>query len=209
MDMEVAFIGLGQMGSGMAANLVAAGHQVTLWNRDRTKAEPFAERGAMVAADLAAAAQAGTVMTMLADDVAVEAVVLGDGGLLAAGSDLLPVSCSSVSVDLTGRLAAAHAAAGSGSCRRRYWDARTSRRPPRHDGVCIAGERTASLHRGAAVHALAASSNGGFSRELPFASVQKGIPAGEKPGEPTAWSSPGRSARSRYRTETVGAFVIQ
>lgn len=51
-------------------------------------------------------------MTMLADDVAVEAVVLGDGGLLAAGSDLLHVSCSSVSVDLTGRLAAAHAAAG-------------------------------------------------------------------------------------------------
>jgi nucleoside-diphosphate-sugar epimerase len=111
MDMELGFIGLGKMGSGIAANLVAAGHQVTVRNRDRTNAEPFAERGATVAADLAAAAHAGTVMTMLADDVAVEAVVLGDGGLLAAGSDLLPVSCSSVSVDLTGRLAAAHAVA--------------------------------------------------------------------------------------------------
>jgi glutamyl-tRNA reductase len=42
MDMKVAFIELGQMGSGMAANIVAAGHQVTVWNRDRTKAEPFA-----------------------------------------------------------------------------------------------------------------------------------------------------------------------
>ncbi|WP_281848684.1 NAD(P)-binding domain-containing protein [Dyella sp. GSA-30] len=207
--MELGFIELGKMGSGIAANLVAARHQVTVWNRDRTNAEPFAERGAKVAADLAAAAQAGTVMTMLADDAAVEAVVFGDGGLLAAGSDLLHVSCSSVSVYLTGRLAAAHAAAGQ-----RFVSAQVLGRPdvaaaPRHDGVCIAGERTASLHRGAAVHALAASSNGGFSRELPFVSVQKGIAAGEKPGEPTAWSSPGRSARSRYRTETVGAFVIQ
>jgi 3-hydroxyisobutyrate dehydrogenase-like beta-hydroxyacid dehydrogenase len=112
MEMKVAFIGLGQMGSGMAGNLLAAGHQVTVWNRDLTKAAPFAERGATVAADLAAAAQAGTVMTMLADDAAVEAVVFGDGGLLAAGSDLLHVSCSTVSVDLTGRLEAAHAAAG-------------------------------------------------------------------------------------------------
>jgi 3-hydroxyisobutyrate dehydrogenase-like beta-hydroxyacid dehydrogenase len=112
MEMDVAFIGLGQMGSGMADNLVAAGHRVTVWNRDRTKAEPFAARGATVAADLAAAAQAGTVMTMLANDAAVEAVLSGDGGLLAAGPDLLHVSCSTVSVDLTARLAAAHAAAG-------------------------------------------------------------------------------------------------
>ncbi|WP_411906948.1 NAD(P)-dependent oxidoreductase [Rhizobium mayense] len=110
--MDVAFIGLGQMGSGMVDNLVAAGHQVTVWNRDRAKAEPFAARGAKVAAELAAAARAGTVMTMLADDAAVEAVVFGDGGLLAAGPGLLHISCSTVSVDLTARLAAAHAAAG-------------------------------------------------------------------------------------------------
>ncbi|EWY35916.1 hypothetical protein N825_32205 [Skermanella stibiiresistens SB22] len=100
------------MGSGMADNIVAAGHQVTVWNRGRAKAEPFAARGAKVAADLAAAARAGTVMTMLANDAAVEAVVFGDGGLLAAGPDLLHISCSTVSVDLTARLAAAHAAAG-------------------------------------------------------------------------------------------------
>jgi 3-hydroxyisobutyrate dehydrogenase-like beta-hydroxyacid dehydrogenase len=112
MEMDVAFIGLGQMGSGMADNLVAAGHQVTVWNRDQAKAEPFAARGVKVAADLAVAARAGTAMTMLADDAAVEAVVFGDGGLLAAGPDLLHISCSTVSLDLTARLAAAHAAAG-------------------------------------------------------------------------------------------------
>ncbi|MEH7871312.1 NAD(P)-dependent oxidoreductase [Rhizobium laguerreae] len=110
--MDVAFIGLGQMGSGMADNLVAAGHQVTVWNRDRTKAEPFAERGATVAADLAAAARAGTVVTMLANDAAVEAVSFGDGGLLAAGPGLLHISCSTASVDLTASLAEAHVAAG-------------------------------------------------------------------------------------------------
>lgn len=112
MEMKVAFSGLGQMGSGMATNLVVAGHQVTVWNRDRAKAEPFAARGAKVAADLTAAAQAGAVVTMLADDAAVEAVVFGDSGLLAAGAELLHISCSTVSVDLTARLAAAHAAAG-------------------------------------------------------------------------------------------------
>lgn len=110
--MEVSFIGLGQMGSGMADNLVAAGHQVTVWNRHRAKAEPFAARGAKVAADLAATARAGTVMTMLADDAAVEAVLFGDDGLLAAGPSLLHISCSTVSVGLTARLAVAHAAAG-------------------------------------------------------------------------------------------------
>ena len=62
--MDVLFIGLGQMGSGMADNLAAAGHQVTVWNRDRAKAEPFAARVAKVAADLATLARAVTVMTM-------------------------------------------------------------------------------------------------------------------------------------------------
>ncbi|WP_447761324.1 NAD(P)-dependent oxidoreductase [Sphingopyxis panaciterrae] len=112
MEMDVTFIGLGQMGSGMAGNLMAAGHRVTVWNRDRAKAEPFAKRGATVAGDLSAAARAGIAITMLADDAALEAVSFGDGGLLAAGSGLLHISCSTVSVDLTARLAAAHAAAG-------------------------------------------------------------------------------------------------
>ncbi len=40
--MKVAFVGLGQMGGGMAARLVAAGHQVTVWNRDASKTMPCA-----------------------------------------------------------------------------------------------------------------------------------------------------------------------
>jgi 3-hydroxyisobutyrate dehydrogenase-like beta-hydroxyacid dehydrogenase len=110
--MDVGFVGLGQMGSGMAGRLIEAGHRVTVWNRDRAKAEPLQARGATVAADPAAAAHAGVVLTMVANDAALEAICFGDKGLLAAGPGILHISCSTVSVALTMRLAAAHEAAG-------------------------------------------------------------------------------------------------
>ena len=70
----VAFLGLGQMGSRMASRLVTAGHDVTVWNRTRAKAE--AVTGARVAdTPAAAAAGADVVVTMLADPAAVQAVV--------------------------------------------------------------------------------------------------------------------------------------
>ena len=110
--MKVAFVGLGQMGGGMAARLMAAGHQVTVWNRDASKTNALRERGAEVADSPADAARAGIVLTMLANDDAVEAVCLGENGLLGAGPGLLHVSCSTVGVALTDRLTAAHEAAG-------------------------------------------------------------------------------------------------
>ncbi len=71
--MDVAFCGLGIMGSRMAANLVAAGHTVTAWNRTRAKAEALA--GATVAdTPAAAAANADVLITMLVDGPQVEAV---------------------------------------------------------------------------------------------------------------------------------------
>jgi len=110
--MDIAMIGLGQMGAGMAGRLIAAGHRVTVWNRDRSKADAFAGRAASLATTPAEAARAGLVLTMLADDDALEAVTFGDHGLLEAGEGLLHVSCSTVSVALTDRLSAAHAAVG-------------------------------------------------------------------------------------------------
>lgn len=72
--MAVAFLGLGQMGSRMAVRLVAAGHEVTVWNRTRAKAEAIT--GARVAdTPGTAAAGADIVITMLADPAAVDAVV--------------------------------------------------------------------------------------------------------------------------------------
>jgi len=110
--MDIGMIGLGQMGSGMAGQLIAAGHFVTVWNRDSAKAGPFVKRGALLAPTPAAAARPGIVLTMLANDAALEAVVFEQDGLLNAGPGVLHVSCSTVSVALTERLTQAHAEAG-------------------------------------------------------------------------------------------------
>jgi 3-hydroxyisobutyrate dehydrogenase-like beta-hydroxyacid dehydrogenase len=110
--MDVGFIGLGQMGSPMAANLAKAGHQLHVWNRDPAKAAPLAGPNCHVVGSPAEAARAGIVFSMLADDHALEAVSFGEQGILSADPGVLHVSCSTVSVTLTDRLAAAHAERG-------------------------------------------------------------------------------------------------
>ena len=77
--MRVGFIGLGRMGSGMAINLVQAGHAVTVYNRTRAKAEALAARGAKIADRPADACRGDVVFSMLADDAAVESVLYGEG----------------------------------------------------------------------------------------------------------------------------------
>src|SRR5919199_1396968 len=79
---RVAFLGLGIMGAPMAANLVRAGFEVTVWNRTRQRAERFCtDHGARVATTPAEAAGAADVtVTMVPDAPEVEAVVLGDRG---------------------------------------------------------------------------------------------------------------------------------
>jgi 3-hydroxyisobutyrate dehydrogenase-like beta-hydroxyacid dehydrogenase len=100
----------------MARNLLRAGHEVTVFNRSREKAEALAADGARVAGSLAdACARAEAVMTMLSDDQAVEDVVFGEDGIagaLLAGA--VHVSCSTISVALAGRLAAEHQRRGQG-----------------------------------------------------------------------------------------------
>jgi 3-hydroxyisobutyrate dehydrogenase len=82
---SVALLGLGNMGSGMAANLLKAGFPLTVWNRTRAKAEPFAAQGARVADTPAAAARgAQLILAMLADDSASRAAWTGNNGALAA-----------------------------------------------------------------------------------------------------------------------------
>jgi 3-hydroxyisobutyrate dehydrogenase-like beta-hydroxyacid dehydrogenase len=82
--MRIGFVGLGKMGLGMAGNLLAAGHDVIVYNRTRQKAEPLAKRGAKIADRPAQLADAEAIVTMLADDAALEDVVFGKDGLLAA-----------------------------------------------------------------------------------------------------------------------------
>ena len=76
--MDVAFLGLGIMGSRMAANLRDAGHDLVVWNRTREKADAFGGRVAGTPAE--AAAEADVVITMVVDGAQVEEVLLGDGG---------------------------------------------------------------------------------------------------------------------------------
>ena len=112
-SMKIGFIGLGNMGAGMAANLLNAGHEVTAYNRSQDKVAALAELGAEPAKSVAQACDGDIVLTMLANDDAVSAVTFGDDGILAA---LRPgathVSSSTISVALSERLAAAHAEAG-------------------------------------------------------------------------------------------------
>ncbi len=113
--MKVGFIGLGHMGAGMAGNLLKAGHEVTVYNRTRAKAEALVRRGATEAATIADVCRGDAVFTMLANDNAVEAVVLGEHGILESlPAGAIHISSSTISVGLAERLAAAHAGVGQG-----------------------------------------------------------------------------------------------
>jgi 3-hydroxyisobutyrate dehydrogenase-like beta-hydroxyacid dehydrogenase len=114
--MKVGFIGLGNMGLPMAKNLLAAGHEVAVWNRTQAKAAPLQQQGARVAATPAEAARgAEVVFTMLADDTALEQAVFGDQGVhTGLGKGAVHVSSSTISVARSERLAEAHGRAGQG-----------------------------------------------------------------------------------------------
>lgn len=113
--MEAAVVGIGRMGLGIAKSLLRAGHRVIVYNRTPERAEPLRALGASVAESLKEACRTEVLFTMVADDTALEALVFGEGGILAS----LPrgsahVSLSTISVALSDRLAAAHAKAGQG-----------------------------------------------------------------------------------------------
>jgi 3-hydroxyisobutyrate dehydrogenase-like beta-hydroxyacid dehydrogenase len=114
--MKIGFIGLGRMGAGMARNLLQAGHEVAVYNRSRDKAEPLAKEGARVAdspADACLGAEA--VLTMLADDPAVEHVVFGEKGIASGlAKNTIHISCSTISTALARKLTSEHAARAQG-----------------------------------------------------------------------------------------------
>ncbi len=111
--MKIGVIGLGNMGAGMAANLLKAGHEVTVYNRTASKAQALLAQGARYAAQPADACGGDAVITMLADDGAVESVVFGDAGVIRSlRPRAIHVSSSTISVALSEKMAAAHAAAG-------------------------------------------------------------------------------------------------
>src|SRR5437879_11755349 len=105
--MRVGFIGLGHMGAGMAANLLRAGHEVTVYNRTRKRAEALVEQGAHAADRVADACRGDVVVTLLADDAAAEGVAFGEDCMIEApGRGAIHVAMSTSGVAWAGRPAA-------------------------------------------------------------------------------------------------------
>jgi 3-hydroxyisobutyrate dehydrogenase-like beta-hydroxyacid dehydrogenase len=133
--MNVALVGLGHMGTAIGERILEAGHELTVYNRTRSKAEPLVQAGAALADGLAELlATNGVCITVVSDDAALEGVVNGGNGVLAgaqAGSIL--VDMSTVSPGSSARVAAVAEAAGV-----RYLRAPVSGNP----GVVRAGNLT-------------------------------------------------------------------
>ena len=115
MSTEVGFIGLGAMGEPMAANLAAAGYKLRVYNRTASKADALVAAGATrVERPGDAAIAGGVVITMVADDAALEHVTLGAGGLAERlGRGGIHISMSTVAPTTTRRLAEHHVACGN------------------------------------------------------------------------------------------------
>lgn len=108
--MKVGFVGLGNMGSGMAQNLIKAGHTLNVYNRTQSRAESLQSLGASVAKTPAeAASDVEVLITMLSDDRALEQVIFTAGNAIdSLPSDAIHISMSTISVALSRRLVDAH-----------------------------------------------------------------------------------------------------
>src|ERR1700722_19011320 len=107
--MNIGFIGLGQMGSAMATNLVKAGHDVTVFNRSAGKSRSLLALGAHEATDVAGACGGDVVITMLANHTAVADIAFARDGLIASlPKGAIHISMSTISPALSRRLAQAH-----------------------------------------------------------------------------------------------------
>ena len=144
----VGFVGLGIMGSRMAANLARAGHEVAVYNRTAEKARAFVdEHGGRVAASPRAAAEgAAAVITMVVDGPQVEAMLLGeDGAAAGAAPGTLFIDCTTIAPGDAERIGAALAERGMG-----FLDAPVSGSSPKaEDGTLtiMAGGAQADFER--------------------------------------------------------------
>ncbi len=107
--MDIGFIGLGAMGSAMVCRLLDTGHRVRVWNRTTARADVLADRGAIPVGTAEEAFAGDAVVTMLANDAAVRAVILDGGGVLeTAPKDAVHIVSATISVELAQQLERAH-----------------------------------------------------------------------------------------------------
>ncbi|MCZ6455151.1 MAG: NAD(P)-dependent oxidoreductase [Alphaproteobacteria bacterium] len=111
--MKVGFIGMGRMGQGMARRVLDAGNDLVVYNRTPSKAEDLRAAGATVVDSIAAVTQdRDAVITMVTDDAAIEAIALGEGGLITALPDGgIHLAMGTHSVAMTRAIAASHSKA--------------------------------------------------------------------------------------------------
>lgn len=112
--MTIAFLGLGAMGRHMAANLLASGQTVHVWNRSQEPVQALVQQGALAAAAPAECGLADVVFSMLADDAATRAVFIDGGVLDAMAPGSIHVNMATVSVAFAREMAALHLARGIG-----------------------------------------------------------------------------------------------
>ena len=110
--MRIGFLGLGNMGRAMAANLLRGGHQIRAWNRSAAAAAQLSAMGADAVATPGAAFDADVVFTMLADDAALREVLIDSGLLDRLSPPLIHVNMATISVALAGELASLWALRG-------------------------------------------------------------------------------------------------
>jgi 3-hydroxyisobutyrate dehydrogenase-like beta-hydroxyacid dehydrogenase len=112
--MKIGFLGLGNMGTPMALRLLAAGHELSVWNRTEERTKPAIHEGAIAAATPAEAELgADAVITMLLDDAAYDEVLFGVYRLIDVLSPgVLHILCGTISVALAERLTVEHAKRG-------------------------------------------------------------------------------------------------
>src|ERR1700732_1652092 len=109
--MKIGFLGLGNMGTPMALRLLAAGHELSVWNRSEERTKPLIHEGAIAAAT-PAEAELGSdaVVTMLLDDAAYEEMLFGVHRLIDVLSPgVLHILCGTISIHLCERLTVEHA----------------------------------------------------------------------------------------------------
>ena len=110
--MKIGFIGLGRMGGHVAANLLKAGHQVTVWNCSQAPVQELVAKGAVAAKTPEEALQGDAVFSMLSNDQVMRELGLAGPLLEKAAKGLIHVNLATISVAFAKELAAAHHKAG-------------------------------------------------------------------------------------------------
>ena len=97
---KIGWIGMGRMGFPMAERLIKAGHQVAIWNRTRSKAEPLAQKGATIVGKLSDLADVDVLFSIVSTGKDLKEVYFGKEGVLAAGRmPKIVVDCSTIAVE--------------------------------------------------------------------------------------------------------------